>query len=120
VYGSKAVFPADIAFRAPWVENFDEEQSIIAQEEDVDHLEEERLVTCVRTTKYLEDLQRYCNRNIHEQSFMVSDLVLHWKQKTDGLHKLSPHWEGPFITKEVTQLGSYRLWNSEGVDIPNS
>jgi hypothetical protein len=54
VYSSKVVLPVDIAFRAPWVENFDEEQSAIAQQEDVDRHEEERLVTCVRTAKYLE------------------------------------------------------------------
>jgi len=70
--------------------------------------------------KYLEGLRTYYNRNIHERSFVVGDLVLHRKQKTDGLHKLSSHWEGLFITKEVTRPGSYRLCDSEGVDVPNS
>ena len=56
VYGSKAILPADIAFRAPRVENFHEEKSAIAREEDVDSLEEEHLVTCVRMAKYLEGL----------------------------------------------------------------
>ena len=81
---------------------------------------EERLVTCVRTTKYLEGLRRYYNHNIQERAFVVGDLVLRTKQKTEGLHKLSSHWEGPFIVKEVTRPGSYRLCDSEGVDTPNS
>ena len=81
--------PADIAFRAPRVENFNEKKSATALEEDVDHLEEERLVTCVRMAKYLEGLRRYYNCNIHERSFAVDDLVLHRKQKAEGLHKLS-------------------------------
>jgi hypothetical protein len=39
--------------------------------------------------KYLEGLRKYYNRNVHDRSFMVGDLVLHRKQKTDGMHKLS-------------------------------
>ena len=56
VYGFKAILPADIAFQAPQVENFNEEQSVIARQEDIDRLEEERLVTCVLMVKYLEGL----------------------------------------------------------------
>jgi hypothetical protein len=77
VYGSKAVLLADIAFRAPRVKNFDIEKSAQARQEDVDRLEEECLVTCVRTSKYLEGLRRYYNCNIQE--FAVGDLVLHKK-----------------------------------------
>ena len=55
VYGSEAVLPADVAFRAPRVENFDEERSEQHRLEDVDCLEE-RLITCVWTVKYLEVL----------------------------------------------------------------
>ena len=51
---------------------------------------------------------------------MVGDMVLHRKQKTDGMHKLSSPWEGPYIVKDVTQPGSYRLCDQDGVDIPNS
>lgn len=75
---------------------------------------------CVHMAKYLEGLQRYYNRNIHERSFMVGNLVLSRKQKTEGLHKLSLHWEGPYIIEKVTQLGSYRLCNSKGIDVPSS
>jgi hypothetical protein len=120
VYGSEAVLIADIAFRALRVENFNEEQSVIAHQEDVDRLEEERLVTCVHTAKYLEGLLRCYNRNIYERCFAIGDLVLDQKQKTNGLHKHSSHWEGPFIIKEVTRPGSYRLYNSKGIDVPNS
>ena len=61
VYGSEAILPADIAFRAPRVENYDEEQATTVRTEDVDRVEEERLITCVRTAKYLEGLRRYYN-----------------------------------------------------------
>ena len=89
VYGSEAILPADIAFRAPRVENYDEEQAAAVRIEDVDRAEEERLITCVRIAKYLEGLQKYYNRNVKGHSFIVGDLVLRRKQKTEGLHKLS-------------------------------
>ena len=54
VYDSEAILPADVAFRAPRVENYDEEQAVAVRTEDVDRAEEEHLITCVRTAKYLE------------------------------------------------------------------
>ena len=89
VYGSEAILLVDIAFQAPRVENFDEEQATAVQTEDVDRAEEERLITYVRTAKYLEGLRRYYNHNVKGRSFAVGDLVLRRKQKTKGLHKLS-------------------------------
>jgi hypothetical protein len=89
VYGSVAILLADIAFRAPRVENYDEDQAAAVRTEDIDRAEEERLITCVRTSKYLEGLWRYYNRNVKGRSFTIGDLVLRRKQKTEGLHKLS-------------------------------
>ena len=88
VFGSEAVLPIDIAFWAPRVENYNEKNFDQAQLIEVDNIEEERLVSCVWMAKYLDSMQRYYNRNINDQFFMVGDLVLHKKLKTDGMHKL--------------------------------
>ena len=56
VYGSEVVLPIDIAFRAPRVEHYNEEQAAAVRIEDVDRAKEEHLITCIRTTKYLEGL----------------------------------------------------------------
>ena len=56
VYGSKAVLFVNIAFRAPRVEHYNEEQAIAVQTEDVDRAKEEHLITCIRIVKYLEGL----------------------------------------------------------------
>ena len=102
------------------MENYDEEQVKAVRSEDVDRAEEERLITCVHTTKYVEGLRRYYNRNIKGCSFAVGDLVLHRKQKTEGMHKLSSPWEGPYVVKEVTRPGSYHLFDLDGIDVPNT
>ena len=79
VFGSEAVLPADVAFRAPRVENYNEENSDQAWLIELDSLEEERLVSCVRTAKYLDSMRRDYNRNINDRFFMVEDLVLRKK-----------------------------------------
>ena len=109
VYGLEAILPADIAFRAPRVEHYNKEQATVVRTEDIDRAKEERLITCIHIAKYLEGLRRYYNYNIKGRSFMVGDLVLRRKQKTKGMRKLSSPWEGPYMVKEVTQPGSYRL-----------
>ena len=107
VFVSEVVLPADVAFRAPRVENYNEENSDQARLIQLDSLEVERLVTYVWMTKYIDGLCRYYNRNVNDRFFMVKDLVLHKKQKTDGMHKPSSLWEGPFIVKVATRLGAY-------------
>ena len=59
VFDSEAILPADIVFRAPRVENYNEENSDLARLIEVDILEEECLVTYVCTAKYLNGLRRY-------------------------------------------------------------
>ena len=61
------------------MENYNEENSDQARLVEVDNLEEERLVTCVRTAKYLEGLRRYYNHNVNDRFFVVGDLVLRRK-----------------------------------------
>ena len=78
VFGSEAILPTDVAYRAPRVENY-KENSDQAQLVEVDSLEEEHLVTYVWTAKYLDGLQRYYNHNVNDRFFVVRDLVLHRK-----------------------------------------
>jgi hypothetical protein len=102
VFGSEAVLPANIAFQSPRVENHDEERLSEARELEVNCTEEHCLDTCAHMAKYLEGLCRYYNRNVKDKFFIVGDLVLRRKQKTEGLHKLASHWEGPYVVKQVT------------------
>ena len=86
----------------------------------MDSLEEERLVSCVWIATYLDSVQRYYNCNVNDWFFMVGDLVLRKKHKTDGMDKPSSPWEGPFIVKVVTRPSYYRLCDMDERDVPNS
>jgi hypothetical protein len=73
----------------PAVEHYDEGVSEDSRRVDIDGLEEARCAALVQSTRYLEGIRRYHDRNIKERSFNVGDLVLHRIQNTEGLHKLS-------------------------------
>ena len=105
VYGTEAILPADIAFRAPRVEHYNKEQATTVRTEDINWAKEEHLITCVLIAKYLEGLRMYYNRNIKGRSFAVGDLVLRRKQKTEGMHKLSPHEKGLTSSKRLPDQG---------------
>jgi hypothetical protein len=103
-----------------WVMYFDEGVSEDSRRVDIDSLAEARCAALVQSARYLEGIRRYHDRNVKERSFNVGDLVLRRIQKTEGLHKLSSPWEGPFTVAKVTGPGSYRLQTLEGEDINNS
>jgi hypothetical protein len=63
----------------------------------------------MRHTRHEQQLHRYHNRNVRERSFNVADLVMCRIQTTNGMHKLSAPWEGPFIVMEVVSPSTYRL-----------
>jgi hypothetical protein len=91
------------------VEHYDEGVYEDSRRVDIDGLEEARCAALVQSARYLEGIRRYHDRNVKERSFNVGDLVLRCIQNTDGLHKLSSPWEGPFTVAKVTGQGSYRL-----------
>lgn len=122
IFGSETMLPDEVAFQSLRVTNHDEEASDQSRETDVDAIEERCLESCARTAKYLASVRRYYNRNVKERLFVVGDLVLKRIQKTDDLHKLSSHWEGPYRVKAVTRPTTYKLCTLDHppVDLPNS
>jgi hypothetical protein len=53
--------------------------------------------------------RRYHQRFVHSRKFEVGDLVLRRILNREGLHKLSPSWEGPFKVTEICRPGCVRL-----------
>jgi hypothetical protein len=107
-------------WESPVVEHYDEGVSGDSRRVDIDDLEEARCATLVQSARYLEGIRCYHDRNVKEHTFNVGDLVLQRIQNTEGLHKLSSPWEGPFSVSKVTRPGSYRFETLEGDDINNS
>jgi hypothetical protein len=120
VYGSKAILPTDVVWELLAVEQYDEGISEDNGRVDIDGLEEACCAALVQSARYLERIRRYQDRNIKEHSINDGDLVLYRIQNTEGLHKLSSPWEGPFSIAKDTGPGSYHLQTLEGDNVSNS
>jgi hypothetical protein len=120
VYDSEAILPADIVWKSPRVEIYNEGEADKARQLESDAIKEARCTALVQSARYLQGIRRYHDRNMRERSFSIGDLVLCCVQDESGLHKLNSRWEDPFFVKQVTRSGSHRLQYPEGQDVPNS
>jgi hypothetical protein len=113
VYGAEAVLPTDVIHDAPRVVLYTEEEAKEARENDVDLLEEAREIALSRTSVYQQNLRRYHAQKVNPRRFQEGDLVLRLKQGTEGRHKLTPPWEGPFIVSIALHNDAYYLIDAQ-------
>ena len=97
MYGAEAVLPSDLLHDSPRVANYVEASNELARQDSVDALEEARELALERSAIYQQDLRRYHARRIKTRTFQEGDLVLRLVQNKEGMHKLSPPWEGPIV-----------------------
>jgi hypothetical protein len=105
IYGSEASLPADIIWKSPRVEMYNEGEANEARQ--LERTEETRCTALVQSPQYLRGIRRYHDHNVRERSFSIADLVRRRIQDESGLHKLNSRWEGPFIVKQITRSGSF-------------
>ena len=74
----------------------------------------------LRAARYQHALRRYHCRNVRSRTLEVGDLVLRRVLSREGLHKLSPMWEGPFKVAHISRPGTVRLETQDGVPIQNA
>jgi len=75
-YGAEAVMPSDLDHDAPRVKAFNRDQSIEAQQDAIDLLEEARETTVICSARYQQTLRRYHEGKIRGRILEVGDLVL--------------------------------------------
>jgi len=119
VYGSEAVLPVDLLYKAPRVQQYDEGEVEQQRMVDIDTIEECRLAALLHNSVYLQSIRRFHDKSVQERSFQVGDLVLRRIQNPTGIRKLKSPWEGPFLVSKVVGEGTYRLQTEEGEELPN-
>ena len=82
--------------------------------------EERRREATLRAARYQQALRRYHCRSVGSRTLEVGDLVLRRVLPREGLHKLSPMWEGPFRIACVSRPGAARLETQDGIPIQNA
>jgi len=109
VYGSEAIIPSDIEFDSPRHAMYTEEEAKLTREDGVDLKEEACLLALSRSAVYQQKLRHYHSKKIRPLPFREGDMVLRRIQKSDGQHKLSSPWEGPFVVSRALKNNSYYL-----------
>ena len=107
-------------WKPPRVEANQEGQADEARHLELDSVEEVRINALTQSTRYLQGVRRYHDRNVQQRSFNIGDLVLQQIQDETGLHKLNSRWEGPFIVSKVTRPRSDTITDDDGNKVPNS
>jgi hypothetical protein len=109
VYGAEACLPPEILMGSPRVQSFDESMQEQLRHEDMDFIDERRWQAMIRNARYNRALRRYHQLFVRSRELGVTDLVLQRVLNREGLHKLSPSWEGPFKVTEACRPGYIRL-----------
>nr|XP_051207169.1 uncharacterized protein LOC127322801 [Lolium perenne] len=120
IYGVEAVIPAELKHGSPRVLAFNETQQDELRHDNLTLLEEARHRVVINAARYQQALRRYHSRNIRVRTLEVGDLVLRRVLSREGLHKLSPMWEGPFRVVHVSRTGAVRLENEDGDMLRNA
>ncbi|XP_073353759.1 uncharacterized protein [Aegilops tauschii subsp. strangulata] len=114
----EAVLPSELKHGCPRV--FDEARQEDLWGTDLVLLEEARRQAALCATRYQLALRRYHSRHIRPHTLEVGDLVLRQVFSREGLHKLSPMWDGPFRVTHVSRLGAACLETKDGVPVQNA
>jgi hypothetical protein len=76
VYGSEAILPADVMWKSPRLEMFEEVEADTARHLELDSAEEIRCNALLQSAHYVQGVHRYHDRNVQRCSFNVGDMVL--------------------------------------------
>jgi hypothetical protein len=70
--------------------------------------------------KYQAEKIKWCDQRVKLKNIKPGHLVLRRVANPDIVGKLQLKWEGPFLVVSLSRLGSYRLKDMDGNDIPRS
>jgi hypothetical protein len=89
IYWCEAILPADVMWKPPRLEMFEESEADTARHLELDSAKKIRCNVLRQSARYLQGVRRYHDRNVRRRSFNVGDMVLRRIQDDTGLHKLN-------------------------------
>jgi hypothetical protein len=76
IYGSEAILPADVMWKSPRLEMFEEGEADPSRYLELDSAEKIRCNIFLQSARYLQGVHHYHDRNVQRLSFNVGDMVL--------------------------------------------
>ncbi|XP_071727738.1 uncharacterized protein [Rutidosis leptorrhynchoides] len=116
------MIPAEIFMPTHRVANFDETANNDALCENLNFVEEHRLMAAIREANNKQQIAKYYNKKVRALAFDVGGWVLRNNEasRTENVGKLGPNWDGPYQIIAINAVGSYKLADIDGRTIPNA
>ncbi|XP_071727358.1 uncharacterized protein [Rutidosis leptorrhynchoides] len=116
VKAKAAVIPTEILVPTYRVANFEEEANDDALGENLNFIEERRLMAAIREANNKQQIAKYYNKRVRALSFDVGEWVLRNNDasRAENLGKLGPSWEGPYQVVAINAAGSYKIADVKG------
>ncbi|KAL0373856.1 UNVERIFIED_CONTAM: Gag-Pol polyprotein [Sesamum radiatum] len=118
VFGTEAIIPAEIGEETQRIAQYEKERNQEERTFNLTTIEEKRDAAYAKILHHKGLMMRNYNRKIKPRSFQVGDLVFKKVEVSKHVGKLDPSWEGPFKVIEIRKLGTYKLQDMEGRDLP--
>jgi hypothetical protein len=93
---------------------------------EVDHKVEKAMIELMileaaeNIDKYQKETKIWKDKKVVRKDIKTGDLVLKRKKNWENPGKLQEPWEGPFIAKETSMPGAFRLLSQTGEELPYS
>ncbi|XP_071688679.1 uncharacterized protein [Rutidosis leptorrhynchoides] len=115
------MIPAEVFVPTHRVANFDESANEDGICENLNFIEERRLMASIREANNKQQIAKYYNKKVRALALDVGEWVLRNNEasRAEKLEKLGPNWEGPYQIVGINAAGSYKLQDIEGRRIPN-
>ncbi|XP_071707961.1 uncharacterized protein [Rutidosis leptorrhynchoides] len=104
------------------VANFEEEANDDALGENLNFIEERRLMAAIREANNKQQIAKYYNKRVCALSFDIGEWVLRNNDasRAEKLGKLGPNWEGHYQVVAINAAGPYKLADVEGRTLPSA
>ncbi|XP_071687614.1 uncharacterized protein [Rutidosis leptorrhynchoides] len=122
VYGSEAIIPTEIFVPTHRIANFDENANDDALCENLNFVQERRLMAAIKEANNKQQIVKYYNKKVRALAFDVGEWVLcnNEANRAENVGKLGPNWAGPYQIIAINTIGSYKLGDIAGRIIPNA
>nr|AAX96424.1 retrotransposon protein, putative, Ty3-gypsy sub-class [Oryza sativa Japonica Group] len=117
LYGDEAMTPAELGANSPRVMFSGGEEG---REVSLELLEGIRVEALEHMHKYATSTLATYNKKVRPTELMPGHLVLRKKANPVAVGKLESKWEGPYLIKHKSRMGSFRLATLEGEEFDHS
>jgi hypothetical protein len=119
LFGTEAMTPEEIKNESMRVQKAKEIEEIDIKVEK-DMIEITILEAAENIEKYQKETKARKDRKVVRKYIKTGDLVLKRKKNWENPRKLQEPWEGPYIAKETSMRGAFRLLDQTGEELPYS